>query len=241
MELRVTGRKTATRIVPTQVGGDEVVRALEEEIALGLIGPRARLVEEELTQRFAVKRHVARQALADLETMGLVVRQPYRGAMVRDYSVAEIEQLYLVREMVEGRAAELIPLPASAALIGQLSVIHGRHCAAVAAGDLRSVFRENLLFHRTFFAACGNVPLAEVIEHLAMKVHAIRSYSIGNPATLAAVCKEHAEFIALLQRRDRKRLVALVSQHIQPAKEAYLMLARHVNRPSHPPQVATAQ
>ena len=31
-------------------------------------------------QRFEVKRHVARQALADLEDMGLVVRQLHRGA-----------------------------------------------------------------------------------------------------------------------------------------------------------------
>jgi DNA-binding GntR family transcriptional regulator len=228
--MAISARKTTL-----QVSGDEVVRTLEEEIALGLIGPRARLVEEELIQRFEVKRHVARQALTDLEGMGLVVRQPYRGATVRDYSVAEIEQLYLVREMVESRAADLIPMPASSALISELTAIHGRHCAAVATGDLRRVFRENLLFHKTFFAACGNVPLVEVIEHLAMKVHAIRSYSIGNPATLELVCKEHAQLIELLQGRDRKRLVVLVGQHIRPAKEAYLKLARHVHRPSHPP------
>ena len=95
------------------------------------------------------------------------------------------------------------------------------------------MFRENLLFHRTFFAACGNVPLVEVVENLAMKAHAIRSYSIGNGETLEAVCREHGEMIELLKGGERKRLVALVWQHIQPAKEAYLRLARHVDRPSH--------
>ena len=215
-------------------GVADVVCALEEEIALGLMGPRARLVEDELIERFGVKRHVARQALADLEGMGLVVRHLHRGASVRDYSVAEIEQLYLVREMVEGRAAALIPLPAPPALIGELSAIHGRHCAAVVAGNLRRVFRENLLFHRTFFAACGNAPLVEVIEHLAMKTHAIRSYSIGNPTMLEAVCREHAEMIALLKGNKRERLVALVGQHIRPAKEAYLQLARHADHAPRP-------
>src|ERR1700754_4246523 len=83
----------------------DIVRALEEEIALGRLGPRERLVEEELAERFDVKRHIARQALADLETMGIVVRQPHRGATVRDYGVAEIEQLYMVRALVEGTAA----------------------------------------------------------------------------------------------------------------------------------------
>jgi len=217
----------------SQAGVAEIVGALEEEIALGQIGPRERLVEEELAQRFEIKRHVARQALADLETMGIVVRQPHRGAAVRDYSVAEIEQLYVVRTLVETCAASLLKLPAPPALVRELTAIHERHCAAVKKGDLRRVFRENLLFHKTFFAACGNATLVEVIEYLALKAHAIRSYSIGDPDLLALVCSEHAKMIKLLKGSERKRLVALVGEHIQPAKKAYLQLARHVNRASH--------
>jgi DNA-binding GntR family transcriptional regulator len=219
----------------SQVGLAEVVCALEEEIALGQIGPRERLIEEELAQRFAIKRHVARQALAELETMGIVVRQPNRGAAVRDYSSAEVEQLYMVRTLVETCAAGLVTLPAPPALVRELTAIHERHRAAVKKGDLRRVFRENLLFHKTFFAACGNASLVEVIEHLAMKAHAIRSYSIGNPDLLALVCREHAMMIELLKGNDRKRLVALVGQHIQPAKNAYLHLGRHLDRPPRAP------
>jgi DNA-binding GntR family transcriptional regulator len=210
-----------------QSGITGIVAMLEEEIALGKIGPRERLVEEELAQRFDVKRHVARQALADLESMGLVVRQPHRGAAVRDYDVAEIEQLYAARQLVECYAAGLIALPVSDELVEALQAIHERHSAAVMAGNLRRVFRENLLFHKTFFAACGNAPLVEVIDMLAMKTHAIRSFSIGDPDLLAAVCREHAEMIDLLKRNERERLVTLVGQHLQPAKNAYLKLARH--------------
>jgi DNA-binding GntR family transcriptional regulator len=216
------------------VGLAEVVGTLEEEIALGQIGPRERLIEEELAQRFEIKRHVVRQALAELETMGIVVRLPNRGAAVRDYSSAEVEQLYVVRTLVETCAAALVILPAPSALVRQLTAIHERHCAAVKKGNLRRVFRENLLFHKTFFAACGNASLVEVIEHLAMKAHAIRSYSIGNPDLLALVCSEHAMMIKLLKGNDRKRLVALVGQHIQPAKNAYLQLGRHLERPPRP-------
>ena len=216
----------------SQFGLAEVVDALEEEIALGQIAPRERLVEEEIAQRFDIKRHVARQALADLETMGIVVRHPNRGAAVRDYSAGEIEQLYVVRSLVETCAAGLIPLPAPAALVRELTAIHDRHCAAVKRGDLRRVFRENLLFHKTFFAACGNATLVEVIENLALKAHAIRSYSIGNPDLLAQVISEHAMMIELLAARDRKRLVALVGRHIVPAKNAYLQLGRHLDRPA---------
>lgn len=216
------------------LGLAEVVGILEEEIALGQIGPRERLVEEMLAARFGIKRHVARQALADLETMGIVVRQPNRGAAVRDYTAAEVEQLYAVRTLVETCAAGLIELPAPAALVAELEAIHERHCAAVKQGDLRRVFRDNLLFHKTFFAACGNPTLVEVIESLAMKAHAIRSYTIGNPKLLERVCREHASMIRLLRSRDSARLVELVGQHILPAKDAYLELGRHLNRLSPP-------
>lgn len=216
--------------IESQCSLAEVVSALEEEIALGQMAPRERLVEEELAQRFDIKRHVARQALAELEAMGIVLRQPNRGAAVRYYSAAEVEDLYVVRTLVETCAASLIRLPAAPALVRELTTIHERHCAAVKKGDLRKVFRENLLFHKTFFAACGNRSLVEVIEQQAMRAHAIRSYSIGNPDLLAAVRSDHATMIELLKGNDRKRLVAVVKQHLQPAKKAYLQLGRHLDR-----------
>ena len=95
----------------------EIDTALEEEIALGHLAPRERLVEEELAERFHVKRHVIRQALVELDAMGIVVRQPNRGAAVKDFSVAEVEQLYLVRTLVESCAAKLIPMPQPAMAI----------------------------------------------------------------------------------------------------------------------------
>jgi DNA-binding GntR family transcriptional regulator len=206
----------------------DIVRALEEEIAQ--LAPKERLVEEDLSERFKVKRHVVRQALSELETMGVVRREPNRGATVRHYGAEEVEQLYLVRALVERTAAELISLPATPALVRQLSDIHDRHCAAVKKGDLRRVFRENLLFHKTFFAACGNSPLVDVIEQLALKAHAIRSYSIRNPELLVSVIADHAKLIKVLQGSDRDKLMRLVVQHIQPAKETYLKLTGHAQR-----------
>jgi DNA-binding GntR family transcriptional regulator len=208
-------------------GVPDIVAVLEEEIALGQLAPRERLVEEEIADRFGVKRHVVRQALADLETMGIVVHQPNRGAAVRDYGVDEVEQLYLVRALIERRAAELMPLPAGRAILKDLQKIQNLHAAAAEKGDLRTVFRENLLFHRTFFSLCGNVPLMEIIEQMALKTHAIRSYSIGDPSLLKVVREQHQRMIDLLSTRDRKGLVDVVVQHIQPAKDAYLRLARH--------------
>jgi DNA-binding GntR family transcriptional regulator len=204
----------------------DVAARLEEEIALGLLRPRERLVEDDLMTRFGVKRHIIRQALVDLEAMGIVTRQPNKGAAVRDFRPQEVRELYEVRELVERRAAELIPLPGDAAFVAALRDIHQRYSEAVNSGVLRTVFRENLRFHRAMFAACGNTALVEVIEQFAQRTHAIRSYTIGDSVLLERVCAEHSAMIEAIEKGERTKLVDLVTSHIQPAKTAYLRFVR---------------
>ena len=207
----------------------DIVQRLEEEIALGLLRPRERLVEDDLLARFNVKRHVVRQVLAELEIMGMVTRRPNRGATVRDFTTVEVEQIYFVRDLLERAAVEVMPLPIAPDVARTLEELHSRHCAAVRAGRLREVFRLNLEFHETFFAACGNGPLTEAISQFAFKAHAIQSYTIGNPTLLARVCKEHAQLVKLTRGTDRQALLDLVAKHKQPAKMAYLEVSRRID------------
>src|SRR5579862_1938340 len=66
-----------------------VVSKLEEDVILGRLHPRERLVEDDLMARFGAKRHVVRQALVALERTGVVERIPNRGARVRAYRSEE--------------------------------------------------------------------------------------------------------------------------------------------------------
>ena len=204
---------------------DEIVRRLEEEIVLGVLRPRERLLEEDLARHFDAKRHVVRAALAELETMGIVVRQPNRGAAVRDFTAEEVEQIYDVRDLLERHAASIMPLPASPELLAELRAVHARHSKAVEAHDPRTVFRANLEFHRVLFAACNNPYLAEQISQLALRAHAIRFHAITEPKLLERARKEHGLMIKYLESGDREKLVELVGAHIKPSKEAYLRLA----------------
>jgi DNA-binding GntR family transcriptional regulator len=82
-----------------------IVNQLEEDIVFGRLHPCQRVIEDDLITRFAAKRHVVRQALADLERMGLIERIPNRGALVRAYGPDEVKQLYVVRDLLETQAA----------------------------------------------------------------------------------------------------------------------------------------
>lgn len=113
----------------------QVANALEEEIVLGWLQPRERLIEEDIAFRFEVKRHVVREAIAELERMGLVERVQNKGAAVRMLSPTEVRQIYSVREALETLAAQQIPLPPLPETITTLIEIQEQHAAAVERGD----------------------------------------------------------------------------------------------------------
>lgn len=201
----------------------EITRCLELEIIFGKLKPRERLVEEELTARFGVKRHVVRSVLIELDRMGIVERRPNRGALVRDYSRQEVEELYDMRGALQGMAVERMRFPFDPAVLKTLESLQERHGKAVDAHDLTAVFELNNAFHDTLFDCCNNRYLAEAIRQHAWLSHAIRSYRIADPQLLAQARKEHEAMIEAIRSEDRAQLFELVVNHIEPSKEAYLM------------------
>ncbi|MCU0905861.1 MAG: GntR family transcriptional regulator [Rhodobacteraceae bacterium] len=209
----------------------ELVDALEEEIVLGWLQPRERLIEDDIAARFDTKRHVVREAIFALERLGLAERQPNRGAVVRLLDPAEVAQIYDVRIALEAFAAEQIPLPAAPDVIAALQDIQNAHQRAVEAQDPRGAFRANMRFHATLFAACGNPHLTELIRLSAQKVHAARSLTATDADYLQRACAEHWAIIAALEAADRKTLVTLCRNHILPSRDVYIAKAALRRRP----------
>jgi len=199
-----------------------MVGTLEEEIVLGWLQPRERLVEDDLIQRFGSKRHLVREAIFELERMGLVERVPNKGAFVRSLDPQEVKQVYDVRIVLETFAAELIPLPALPEITRDLRAIQQRHAAAVNGGDPRAAFHANMAFHNAIFAACGNAHLVDLIQQSAKKVHGARSLTAVDPVYLRRACDEHWAMIEAMESGDRPRLKHLFRDHILPSRDVYL-------------------
>ncbi len=199
-----------------------MVAAIEEDVVFGRLHPRERLVEDELMARFDVKRHIAREALAALDRMGLVERRKNVGALVRSFSTQEVEELYALRRLLETEAARKIPLPVAPERLERLQAIQRQHDAAVADGNARQVFRINLAFHQELFALAGNETLRKAIAEYARQTHPIRFASLVSPAYRERARQEHWQMIEALRAQDRKALVRLCSQHLLPSRDAYL-------------------
>lgn len=201
---------------------EDVVEVIELALVLGRFAPRERLVEDDLMRRFSAKRHVIRSALAELERKGLIERPPNRGAVVKDYSAQEVEEIYRFRADLHRLAVEQMAMPVPNTVIRRLTARADAHEAAIAQGALAEVIRQNNAFHDLLFDQCGNRYLAETIKQFGAASHAIRSYRIGDPGLLEQAAREHRDMIDATEKGDRERLAELCEKHILPSKKLYL-------------------
>lgn len=206
----------------------EVVKTLEEDILLGRIYPRERLVEEQLATRFDIKRHMVRLALTELENAGLVVRSAGKGVVVMEYTLEQVEQLYDMRDLLESEAARRIPFPVPQDDLTCIQDAAEQYAEAVANMDMQSVIRANKLFHELIYVLCGNVFLSRTIDQMAQRSNLVRFSSSTDPAKLRRACDEHFAIIAALQSPDREALAVLCIAHIQPARHHYISRLRHI-------------
>ena len=113
-----------------------VAGALRERIARGDLLPGSALSETALAQDFGVSRTPIREALKQLQAERLVVIRPRVGTFVTAPSRLEVNELFEVKEILEGAAARLF---AGRGEIPELELLRQnvkRSEAAIVRGDL---------------------------------------------------------------------------------------------------------
>src|SRR5579859_7852287 len=97
----------ATLVPPVKRSlAEDVVDRLREAIYKGQLAPSERLREEVLASFLGLSRGPVREALAQLEREGLVIRQPNRGATVARLSLEDLEEVYSMRLALEQLAVK---------------------------------------------------------------------------------------------------------------------------------------
>ncbi len=88
-----------------------VLASVRKAILSGVLGPGARLRQEELADVFGTSRIPVREALRALEYEGLVTSEPHRGFTVTALDADDVEEVYDLRILLESEAVRLaLPL-----------------------------------------------------------------------------------------------------------------------------------
>ncbi|MDY6995435.1 MAG: GntR family transcriptional regulator [Actinomycetota bacterium] len=188
---------------------DRVYFRLREDLISQEIPPGEALKEIPLSERFGVSKTPIREALARLESDGLVEIIPYRGARAKWYSAKDFEQLYEARFVIQAECLQRITEDPRSAIAEQLLGNVRRSEELLAAEEYEELSDEIDRFDEIIFSAIDNDVLREVIDRIATHFRRIGRHSM-TPAKYVTSVREHAEIVKAArdgnQRRARERL-----------------------------------
>lgn len=153
---------------------EQVKEILLKRILDGEYKPGDRLVELQIAQEFGVSQAPVREALRELEALGFVESEPYRGSRVRAVTQAELTEIYPVRaalEEVAARAAAQRLAGNVEALKAELEAMH----EAAEKGELYEQVQHDVEFHRLIVEASGNRVLRDVWKSLRIEARTLIS------------------------------------------------------------------
>jgi DNA-binding GntR family transcriptional regulator len=132
----------------------------------GALLPDTRIDQAELAKRLGVSIVPIREALARLQSVGLVEIVPHRGVFVASVAADELIDIYTVRELLEEQAARIAAPKLTDADVEALVELSNAMAAAAKAKDHDRLLTANRELHFTIYRAAGRRHMLQVIERL---------------------------------------------------------------------------
>jgi DNA-binding GntR family transcriptional regulator len=197
---------------------ETLIETLLDWIDLGRLNPGDVIDEPALVAEFGISRTPVREAVLQLEAMGLVRRLPRKGATVFRPTLEEFLAILEVHAKLEGQAAGLAARRLSKSWAEALEAAV-RVCEDFAAtkgdADPDAYYQLNLRFHECVALAAGNPFLTEMIKTNARKLLAYYRARYGYAGAIAASAREHRAIASLIFARDSTAAEALMQRHVQ--------------------------
>jgi DNA-binding GntR family transcriptional regulator len=208
----VPAAEVTTAIERHKSARDLIRSALLKRISEGVYLPGERLKEMVLAHEFEVSQAPVREAFRELETLGLLTSQHYRGTRVRGISSQEIRDAYQLRGHLEEIAAQLIPLAKLNDAIAGAETLQAAMRSAALRGDPDAFARANVQFHRSVVSLASNQVLLKVWDSLEIGMLS-RLNLQKNEKKLRSLAEIHQPIVDSLKRQDLKQTGALLREH----------------------------
>lgn len=198
-----------------------VFERMENDILSGKYRRGETFTESKLSELFGVSRTPIREAIRRLEQENLI-RITKKGVEITGIDRRDIEDIYEIRERLEGLAA--------------------KRCAGVIAEDGIAALRETVdlqefyagkgmsekvrdtdsAFHEAIYAMCGSSVYLSVLSSLHRRIRKYRKLSLQDSARAVRAVAEHREILDALAAHDGERAERLTARHIRNARDNIL-------------------
>jgi DNA-binding GntR family transcriptional regulator len=192
---------------------EAVLRELRRAIMTRELKPGDRVGQGEVAERLGVSRVPVREALKVLEAEGQVTYRPHRGFTVTELSLAELEELYLMRRLLESEAVRRAVPAVDRELLDRLWNLLEETESVCAAGDFLGVMEYDREFHVALFERSRLPRLIQAIRVLWQNTAPYRSVFLNDPASRRRARKEHRAIVKACETGDAEGAVYALDVH----------------------------
>lgn len=201
---------------------DEAVKALREAILKGRFQPGERLLQTRLAEMLGISRTPIREALQWLEREGLVRRAGRQGMVVAQLLAKDIEDMYDVREVLDGLAARLAAQRASPSQLAALRRSIDKMAGYAEKGEPQKWLQTNQSFHDTLARAARNERLMRTLSAVHTSLHLLFPFVWSQRDRPALAYREHLQIYEALVAREPEEAERLARAHAQAVKRVVL-------------------
>jgi DNA-binding GntR family transcriptional regulator len=199
----------------------DIVSQLRDFIVEGPLSPGSRIPERELCEKFGISRTPLREALKVIAAEGLIELLPNRGARVRQFSEADIRNLFEVLSGLDFVAGRLACARITDEAIAAIEKLHLEMYTHYLRCELTDYFRINQKIHQAIVDAAANPVLSANFANLNSIVRRLRyAANLVHRDRLGDAMREHEQIVDALKRRSADELGLLMFLHMQGKCEA---------------------
>lgn len=219
----MTATSTASKFVTSNLQ-ERVTDELRRMITEGELLPGAALSEVTLAATFGISRTPVREALKQLQTEGLVEIRPRVGTFVATPSRRDINELFEMKQLLEGAAARLMAARGDVPELRALQANVRASDQAVAAGDTDRYAELVHQFHELLISGCDNGKLAAHYRTLMNQLayNRLVRTSLSQPGRASKSESEHQQVVDLILAKDGDGAERHMRNHVRASHDAVM-------------------
>jgi len=209
-----------TSISERQTLSDQVFSELKEAIIKGDLAQGSKITEDEIAKQYGISRGPLREAIRRLEGLRLLVRKPHAGTRVVTLTHSMMEEIYTVREALEGMSARLAATHMSDSDIAELRQLLEHHESTIDQSQGKEYLQRegDLDFHFRIAQASNNQWLMDLLSsELYQLLRMCRHRSSQTPERPLRALQEHKQITEAIAQRDPELAELLMRRHISGA------------------------
>jgi len=196
-----------------------VQKELERMIVAGDLPAGSKLNEAAIADLLGVSRGPVREAFRALEESGLVRLEKNRGVFVRQIGVAEADEIYELRSVLDAFVGRRVAQAVTAEIARELRVRVDRMEKAAAKGDVDVYHRANLEFHDRLVELAGNAKLLLMYRRLVNELNLFRRAALAHVGTLPVSTREHREIVDCIAAGDAAAAGRALQEHVLASRD----------------------